>query len=102
MPRVNLMPPDTNEEEKAIGGLITFNQFFWLLGGFVLGIITYLIIIYSIKLQFIAIPMAIIVFLSSAPFAFFKKHDMPLFKYLSIKRKYNKKNKKLINRRKLN
>lgn len=93
------IPPNTNEEEKAIGGVLTFIQFFWLLGGAVLGILIYICIFAIIKIQVISLLFGIIVALSGIPFAFVKKHQMPLFKYLVTKRKFDKKSKKLINRR---
>ena len=31
------VPPDINEKEKIIGGILNINQFFWLLGGFIFG-----------------------------------------------------------------
>ena len=93
------IPPNTNEEEKAIGGVLTFVQFFWLLGGAVLGILIYIGIYALIRVQVIAIPMGVISALSGIPFAFIKKHEMPLFKYITTKKKFEKKSKKLINKR---
>lgn len=93
------IPPNTNEQEKAIGGVLTFIQFFWLLGGALLGILVYITMFSVTKIQFISIPLGILVALSGIPFAFVKKHEMTLFNYITTKRKFNKKNKKLINRR---
>lgn len=93
------IPPDTNEEEKAIGGVLTFVQFFWLLGGAVLGVFAYMLIYLVVRIQVLAIIPAVAVALSGVPFAFIRKHDMPLCTYLMTKRKFDKKNKKLINRR---
>ena len=39
MARSYPIPPDTSEKEKAIGGVLTFAQFGWLVGGFVIALI---------------------------------------------------------------
>ena len=93
------IPPSTSEEEKAIGGVLTFVQFFWLLGGAVLGVFGYMLIYLVVRIQILAIIPSIAIALSGVPFAFIKRHDMPLFTYLITKIKFDKKNKKLINRR---
>lgn len=93
-------PPDTNEKEKPIGGILTFTQFFWLLGGAVLGIASYFLIYVFFRTQILAIPFALIITCSGIPFAFKKKHEMTLYTYLMTKRQFDKKTKKLINRRK--
>ena len=38
------MPPDTSEKEKAIGGILTFVQFGWLVGGLVIGLLIFLLL----------------------------------------------------------
>lgn len=95
------IPPNTNEEEKAIGGVLTFIQFFWLLGGAVFGIAIYMIIFSITRIQTISILLAIPSALSGLPFAFVKKHEMSLFTYFKRKKKFDKKTKQLINRRNL-
>lgn len=94
------VPPDTKEKEKIIGGVLDWTQFFWLLAGFVLGLIL-AFIAYSITSN---IPVAVIFALvgigSTIPFALIRKLEMPLFTYLSRKRALKKKTKQLINIRK--
>ena len=97
MSRLRDIPPDTNEKEKAVGGVITFGQLGWLLGGLVLAIFTYIIIYAIVRVQVVAIIFAIPALISGAPFALYKKHDMSLFEYLTLKKKYKKKSKYLIN-----
>ena len=99
MARAREIPPNTAEEEKAIGGVLTFVQFFWLLGGAVLGLLTYLLFYLITKIHIIAIPIGVIVGCVGLPFAFYKKKEMTFFQYLKRKNKFKKKSKKLINRR---
>lgn len=99
MARIREIPPNTAEEEKAIGGVLTFVQFFWLLGGAVLGLLVFLLIFLLTKVHMVAIPFAIITALSGLPFAFYKKKEMTFFEYLKRKSKFKKKSKELINRR---
>ncbi|WP_368262755.1 PrgI family mobile element protein [Clostridium disporicum] len=99
MAKLYRIPPDTSEEEKAIGGILTFTQFFWLLGGGVLGVFSYLLMYLLVRSHFIGIFFAVIVASSGLPFAFYKKKEMTFFEYLKKKSKFKKKSKKLINRR---
>jgi|SRR5690625_1382901 len=94
------VPPDTKEKEKVIGGILNWNQFFWLLSGFVAGLIL-AFIGYSISGSVIlSAILAVIGIASTVPFALIKKLDMPLFTYLMRKRALRKKTKKLPNIRK--
>lgn len=93
------IPSDTNEKEKAIGGVLTFVQFFWLLGGAIIGFFTYLFFMLITRNQIVSLFPGIIIALSGVPFAFIKKYKMPLGTYLITKRKFNKKTKQLIKRR---
>lgn len=93
------IPSSTNEKEKAIGGVLTFGQFAWLLSGAVLGIFLYLGLLALTNIQIISIIPAFLIALTGLPFAFYKKYNMSLAKYLITKRKFNKKTKQLINRR---
>lgn len=99
MARTYDVPPDTSEKEKAIGGILTFGQFGWLIGGVVLGLLVYLVV-YTITQTaiiggFFAVPVA----LTGVPFAFYKKYEMSLLKYLITKKKFESKTKELINKR---
>lgn len=99
MAKVYNIPPSTSEEEKPIGGVLTFIQFFWLLGGAVLAVLLYTITYLITNITFISAFLAIIALFSGIPFAFYKKKEMTLFTYLRRKGKFKKKIKKLINRR---
>ena len=94
------VPPDTKEKEKVIGGVLNWTQFFWLLAGFVIGLILAFIVYSITKTIFIAVFFAIIGIGSTVPFALVKKLEMPLFTYLKRKRDLKKKTKKLVNIRK--
>lgn len=95
------IPPNTNEKEKVIGGVLTLNQFFWIVGGIGLGSI-----IFFTLFKFIgAVPAALIALIfavSGIPFALYKKNELTLFKYIILKRTFKKKQKKLPNKRKNN
>ena len=93
------IPPNDKEKEKSIGGVLTFVQFFWLLGGAIIAVFVYLSLFALTRVQIVAIIPAIACCLIGLPFAFFKKYNMPLATYLITKRKFDKKSKKLINRR---
>lgn len=93
------VPPDMNEKEKVIGGILTLNQFFWLIGGVGLGSVIFFVLFKLIG----SIPAAIIALLfacSGIPFALYKKKELTLFRYILLKRKFKKKQKKLPNKRK--
>jgi len=99
MARTYDIPPDTSEKEKAIGGLLTFAQFGWLIGGFVIGLLIFLGIYMLIKNTVIGVICALPFALIGLPFAFSKKYEMPLLTYLNVKRKFKSKTHKLINTR---
>lgn len=92
------IPPDTSEKEKAIGGILTFAQFGWLMGGFVIAILVFLGL-NSILGKTPAIICAIPFLFTGAPFAFYTKYEMSLLKYIIEKNKFKKKNKRLINKK---
>lgn len=93
------IPPNDKEAEKPIGGVLTFVQFFWLLGGAIIGLFSYLGLFAITRIQIISIIPALAMCLTGIPFAFYKKYNMPLATYLITKKKFEKKSKKLINRR---
>lgn len=97
MSKVYLVPPDTNEKEKIIGGKLTLIQFFWLLGGLVLGGIVFAVIYSATKIGGLAIAFGFILALAGTPFAFLKRHDVPLASYIMLKRKFKYKTKLLMN-----
>lgn len=82
------MPPDTNEEEKIIGGYINLHQTIWLVGGAGIGAVFTIIffrIVGAVALICLVPPIAV-----GAIFAFTMKEDMTLFKYLRYKRRFKK------------
>jgi len=92
------VPPDTSEKEKAIGGILTFVQFGWLIGGLVIGLLVFLLFYLPTKSYKVGGIFAVPVALIGVPFAFYKKYEMPLLKYLMVKRKFEAKTKQLINK----
>ena len=82
------VPPDTSEKEKVVGGLLTWNQVGWVVGGL---LISALVFVATYKILGKGALFAAILFLpSGAPFAFYKKEDLTLFNYLKQKRKFTK------------
>lgn len=97
--RIYNVPPNMNEKEKVIGGILNINQFFWVLGGLVLGA-TVFAITFSIVGGTFALFLGFLCCFSGLPFALYKKRDLSLYEYLYRKRLFKKKVKKLPNKRK--
>lgn len=95
MLRTYLIPPDVNEKEKIFGGYLNLNQFFWILGGFLLGAVVF-VLLFPLLNKFSLIPAGITIF-SGVPFAIVKIKELTLFEYLKRKRAFNKKTKHLPN-----
>lgn len=87
------------EKEKVIGGVLNINQFFWVLGGLLLGA-GMLAMGYKIVGGVFASILALPVLLSGIPFAVYKKNGLTLFQYIMYKRKFKSKVQKLPNIRK--
>ena len=85
------IPPDTSEKEKAIGGILTFGQFGWLIGGVVIALLVFVVIYLITRVEVVSIIFAI-------PFAFYKKYEMTLLKYLITKKRFDMKIKNLTNK----
>ena len=94
--RMYNIPPNMSEKEKVIGGLLNLNQFFWVLGGLALSALTFAGT-FNIVGGTLALIIAFPLIFSGLPFALYKKNDLTLFRYLTLKRKFNKKIKKLPN-----
>lgn len=94
------VPPDTKEKEKVIGGILNWTQFFWLLAGFVLGLVLVFLAFLTTKSIILCVIVALLGFGASVPFALVQKMEMPLFTYLRRKRALKMKTKNLINMRK--
>lgn len=90
-----VVPPDINEKEKVIGGVLNINQFFWLLGGFVLGAVVF-VVFFPVFGKF-SLALGGLFSLTGVPFVVIKPKDLTLFEYLKRKQKFKKKNKKLPN-----
>lgn len=92
------IPIDSREEEKAIGGVLTFKQFGWIAGGVGVGVLfftgAYSLFNNSIVagLLFAIIPIG-----GALPFAFVKLHDMSLITYIKTKKAFENKSSKLFN-----
>jgi hypothetical protein len=90
------VPPDMKEKEKIVGGILTISQFIWLMVGLlIIGAVMFLL--YYLNGAFsmvIGAPLGLAVGL---PFAFYKKEELTLFQYLSLKSKFKKKRKELPN-----
>lgn len=97
--RVYVVPPDMNEKEKVIGGILNINQFFWILGGLILGAV-----VFAICFNLIGGTPALVVAgfccLTGIPFVVFKKNGLTLYQYITYKQKFKRKTKKLPNIRK--
>ena len=93
-----IVPPDTSEKEKIVGGLLTGGQLVWVLAGlggwalFGLGLYGFMGK-FSFIFSFPFVPVA-------GVFAFYKKHELTFFDYLSKRREHRKKTKHLPNLRK--
>jgi hypothetical protein len=89
-----------NEKEKVIGGILNLNQFFWILAGLVLGASVFALFFSLTRLGGLSLFIGAIFCLSGIPFAIYKKKGLTLYEYLTRKRKFKKKVKKLPNQRK--
>jgi len=94
-----IVPPDMKEREKIVGGVLTIAQFAWLLGGFIIGGLIF-ILLYTpaggVIAMLVGLPIAAALGL---PFAFYKKNELTLFQYLWLKHIFNSKAKRLPNTR---
>lgn len=99
MARSYPIPPDTSEKEKAIGGILTFAQFGWLVGGFVIALFVFLIVKILLNDTAICVICAFPFALLGTPFAFYTKYEMTYFQYLVTNKKFKGKTKKLTNRK---
>lgn len=93
------VPPNMNEKEKVIGGILNINQFFWILGGFAISALVFALT-FQMGLRTGSLIIAVPFLLIGTPFAFYKKHGYSLFRYLKLKRDFKNKEKKLPNMKK--
>lgn len=99
MARVYQVPPNTAEKEKAIGGILTFAQFGWLVMGLIIALIIFVIVFTMMGSKLMGIIAGAPFLLIGVPFAFYKKYEMSLYKYLKLKKAFNNKTKQLINKK---
>lgn len=97
--RMYQVPPDMNEKEKVIGGILTLNQFFWILGGLILGALVFMML-FNIVGGTLALIIGILFCGTGVPFAVYKKNGLTLFQLIKYKYKFKKKVHKLPNRKK--
>lgn len=97
MARLYKVSADTSEKEKAVGGILTFNQAGWLVLG--------LLIFGAIFLLVAQVLPPVLGLIIGAPpgigfgclFAFYRKEDIPFFTYLTYQRSFKKKSKQMVN-----
>lgn len=98
MARVYSMPPNTSEKEKAIGGILTFAQFGWLILGLIIGLMIFAFCYMFLGEKMLGIILGAPFLPIGVPFAFYKKYEMSLFRYLQLNRVFKSKTKQLINK----
>lgn len=95
MAKIHQMPPDTNEKEKIVGGILDSTQLICLLIGAGIGVVITLLMYPLLKgfALFLFLPP----FFGSFPFAFRKVEELSYPKYLRLKYKFKHKTKYYIN-----
>lgn len=96
MSRLYRMTPNTKEREKIIGGVLDIVQLAWL--GVGVGIYAVLTLTTATFLHIAAIFIWLPVLFVGVPFAFVKKGDLTLSKYISLKKKYKRSQKVYVNK----
>ena len=99
MPRSYKMSADTSEKEKIIGGILTAAQGGWLGGGFVISASLLMLLTHGASLP---APVALLFALPPGmafglTFAFYKKKELTLWQYITLKYRFKKKEKILLN-----
>lgn len=92
------VPPNINEKEKVVGGLLNINQLFWVIGGLGIGAVMFLLT-YSF-LGKASLFVGGVFAMTGLPFALVKIKELTLFEYLKRKKEFKKKTKYLIHKRK--
>lgn len=94
------IPPDINEKEKVIGGVLTVSQLVAIIVFAVLGGVSALIIFRAANKPILALIVGIIILIPGLYLGFKKEHrlgDMEEFEYLMIKRRFKKERKRYPN-----
>lgn len=97
--RTYKIPPNTAEKEKIIGGLLNLNQLFWILGGLGLGALAFTLL-FDVIGGIPALVIGVLFVPLGMPFAFYKKNELTLFRYLVYRHQFKKKEHYLPNKRK--
>lgn len=95
------MPPDINEKEKIVGGILTLSQVGWL-GIGVGGCFATVVVMKLMGLGWAGFIFGIPFIVEGIRFAIVKKEDLTLFKYYRIRSSFRKKVKLLPNVRNIN
>lgn len=91
------VPPDTSQKEKIVGGVLTAAQLIWMILG--LGIAAVVALTLGTAIGIVGIVIGLVLGIGFGLFfSFFKKNDIPIFTYLLLTRKHNKKVHKLPHR----
>ncbi len=99
MAKTYQVPPNTAEKEKAIGGVLTFAQFGWLVVGLVLFLIVFAFVFLFTGDKVVGAIFGAPLLLTGLPFAFYKKYEMYFYQYLKLNKIFREKSKKLINKK---
>lgn len=94
------IPPDINEKEKVIGGVLTVSQLVAIIVFAVLGGVTALIIFRAANKPILALIVGIIILIPGLILGFKKERrlgDMEEFEYLMIKHRFKKQRKQYPN-----
>jgi len=97
MARLYRLTEDTNEKEKAVGGILTFGQAGWI----VLGLLIFAACFVGLS-QFLPAGLALFIGLIpglavALPFAFYEKGGLRLSQYLVWLMRFKKKSKYMVN-----
>ena len=97
MARRYRLAADTNEKEKAVGGVLTFGQAGWIVLGLLIFAALFILLAQGLP-KVLALVIALIPGCAVAlPFAFYEKGGLRLSQYLGWRVKFNKKSKHLVN-----
>lgn len=93
------IPPTIKEREKIIGGVLDITQAFWILGGAAIGLVVFILLAPVNKV--LAGIFGVVFGTVGIPFAFVKIKGYSITTYLKHRRKFNRKQKYLPNKRRI-
>lgn len=85
-----LMPPDTSDEEKIIGGKLTIHQLGWLLMGFMIYAVVCILLCISTTLGFSVFILFLPLNIIGIPFAFKRYGDLTFYRYHKLRHGYKR------------